>query len=745
MTAPMRPDQPPRGPFDAVGFAKAARKEGLPLEEVVRILRDEGQGQYAKELERVAKDTWGNFGSRVAYGTGMGLGNAIAAGAGTAVQKLSGDARPVGTIYGQLKTDADNRERAYRDANPGKALLGDATGGVLSSLVVPGGRAAAGATAAKTAGKTAATAGRLFQRATQPFGNATWAGRAGNAAVLGGEMAGTSGAINAEGGLGERAKQGLLEGLVGAGLGFGLSAGLDGGKTLVKGGYQMLPETFREGVAATADNARQGVSRRLGAVAEAVAPRGDEASPLRRILAGTARGAANATAPAAAEPGLARVINRLQKQGMTIKDLERLSQQADGPDILAELIGQRGIDDLNATRNLGNTAPDQIRKALDERAANEADRWLATLDRMMPTPTVDPGTYRATRMAAAEQTAGPLYRQSQPNLVPPDATAGVMARLRRLRDDGIDVWKLAKASDEGMPPMPAEDELPTLTVAQWQRLRQVTDKLGKYGETEAPAYAIERQAIERLRSIRDEIDDLAKGAGGEPFVQADAAIASGEGASESFSAGYRAAQMARSGDEVQRLLQGARDPEAFRQGIAAYRQQQVMAVRDGAAGAVQNPFAPAVASERSRMITKAGLRDPNMMPEVERLAESGANRLSTRNQVLGGSPTAQRAASMAENIDGMPVNPLEAVTNPAGTASRGLSALWDGARRRVLGDEMDAYSNILLSGAPGRMPRELMLQRLQSLYPVLESQWAQEVLRRGRAGQMGAEAVGGRR
>lgn len=727
MTAPVRFDPPTRRrTFDYVGFAKAARQQGVPLDEIARVLTEEGHGDYATELLRAREPSGTNFVGQVAENLPMGLGRPLQALGGAAVQKLSGDDRDFGAIYAQLKADADNRSAAYVDANPKKALGAAVLAGVSSARLNPA----------------------LFaNRVMQPLSRSTVLGRAGNAALGSGTASAVAGAANADGDVGDRARAGATAGALGTLAGGVLSPVMDAGGATGRFLSGQLPERVRARVGRTANRLLEGPARVLEGAADALDT--ETAGPTRRAAAEGLRALTSRQA-GPVDPGVARLITRLQAQGLSLDDLERLSQQADGPDLLAEVIGQRGIDDLNAARNLGHTAPDAAKAALDLRAGGEADRWLDVLERLMPTPTVDPKTYATQRTAAADAVANPLYAQATPRPVPAEATEGVMDRIAQLRADGIDLWKLAKVADEGMPAMPSlepnplgERELPALSVGQWQRLRQAADKLAQYGETEAPAYAIERQAIGRLRSIRDDIDQLAKGYGGQPMVDADAAVAQGQTASEAFASGYRAAQLARSADEVARLAQQSRDPEAFREGIAAYRQQQVQAVRDGGAGSVQNPFTPAMGSPRNRMITRAGLRDATAMPELERLAERGAARLSTRNQVLGGSPTAQRALSAAEamtgTVDGADV--AQALTNPQGVATRGLSALWDQAQRRAVGRDMDAYANVLLAGAPERMTRELMLQRVRALAPLLESQWAQEVFLRGRMGQTAGEQL----
>ena len=696
MTVPIRPDD-----FDAVGFAKAARKQGYTVAQIAEVLERRGHGQYAKELRGSEADTPRNFGMQAADGAAWGLMNPLAAAGGAAVQKLSGDDRDLVSIYRQLRDDANLRSGVYRDANPGKALTGNVVGAVVSGKLNP--------LALKVPG----------------VGNATWGGRALNTGANAAGGAGAASLLNTEEnlrsvqGATRAAKDAATAAAVGGVAGTVLSPLMEGGGNLLKGAYRMLPDAIREGVEAVPTQVAKAMPRAASSTLEM------QGGPT----------AARAAAPTM-DPGAARVINRLQAQGLTLDQLEALSKQADGPDILAELIGEKGVRELGTANILGNRAPDQIRTMLDERAAGESDRWLAALERLMPTPTMDRGTFRATTMAGAKAEADPRYGLTKGLGVPGPETAGVVGRLRQLKDDGLDIWKLAKLADETMPAMPEPEEPTGMTVGQLQRLRQVLDDKIQYGQTDAPMGSIERVANERLRSLRADVDRIAKARGGTPFQEADAFIATGEGQSESFEAGYRAAQMARNPDEVTRLKASARDAEAFRQGMAAYRQEQALAVRDGGAGGITNPFAPAMATERARAVTQGALADPSTMPELEQLATSGANRLRTRGATLGNSATMQRGADVAEAVGGM-VNPLEvgaAMMNPVDAGKRGLSALWQPAARRILGDEMDAMAPYLMAGGPGQQTREEAIAKLRELYPVLQAKWAQDVLLRSRAG-----------
>lgn len=742
MTVPFRPDDTK----DAVAFAAAARKQGFSADQIADALERNGHAQYAKELRGARENSVANAGASAADGVVWGVLNPIAAAAGTAVQKLSGDDRDMGTIYQQLKADGDNRSRAYSDANPGMALGTKVTGAFLS--------------------------GKANPAALRVLGNATMGGRAVNSAVNAGAGSAAASLLNTEENL--RSVQGWKNagtdaakaGGIGAAAGLFASPLLEGAAGLVRGGYRMLPQAFQDGAERAVDNTvGRGTRAVRGAAADAVeklapaspsapslpssssgavVPSGAGAPPAPRSVRDVVRQEARAGVQAVAQgirgtpkgeqpmEGVARIINRLQAQGMSIDELERLSQTADGPDIIAELIGEKGIRDLDAANLLGNKAPDMIRTTLDGRAADELPRWQAALERLSGVKMRDPQAFGREVVDNAMSTARPKYDATQPLPVPDASAAGITARLQELSDDGLNLWNKARLADASFPKEPTDQ----LTVGQLQRLRQVLDDQINYGANPLNQNSIERSAQARLKALRSEVDGIAKRAGGTAFEEADAEVAKAMRKAQAFELGATDGVRAKSPEELTTLAQQSGDPDAFREGIASARQMQVQGMRDGAAGGIQNPYAAAMGSPGARAVTRAGLPSDEAMTEAKFLAERGAKRMGTRNAVLGNSSTTRRGLDVMEQVGGA-VNPMElaaAVANPTQAGARGLSALWTGARRRVLGDQMDEMAPLLLSGADGQMSRADAIAKLRELYPILEAKWAQDVLLRGRAG-----------
>jgi DNA-binding transcriptional MerR regulator len=747
MTPPIRPERRDRSAQIA-----AAQKAGYSLDEIAQWLDDNGEAQQAKELRGATEPTARNFGSQVAEGVMQGVGRPIMAAAGTAMQKLSGDDRPMGEIYGQLKDDVDLKSGAYVQRNPGKAFAGAMTGAVLS--------------------------GKANPMQLKALGNATMLGRAGNASLNAGVSGGVASLLNTHENL--RSLQGIKNAGTDAAKSAGASAALglvaspllDGIGAFGRGAYRMLPDGFRSTVASTVDDAatkvRTGAAKALSggrpalppAPATEVTARPTAKTPMLEQVRAVGRDLktipqwrqqlAEDLAPKGQveiDPGAARFIAKAQKAGYTLADVEELSQRADGPDILAELLGDTGVKATDSARLLGNTAGEDIRRSLDARAFDEAPRWQAALERLSKTGIRDPEAYGKEVIKAAGEEAGPKYTATQGLQVPDSPAASLVRDIATLsKDGGPDIWGTARLADADFPKEPTD----ALTVGQLQRLRQVVDPLINYGSNPMNASSIEAKAQGRLMDLRGSIDRLAKSSGGASFEEADAITAAGYRKARAFEAGTKALR-AKTLEELQRLAADSGDPDAFREGIASARQAEVQAMRDGGAGGVQNPYAPAMSSPQRRAITRAGLPDDASMAEADRLSESGANRMATRNR-MAGSQTIERGLGVTEDAMG-PINPqmaVEAVTNPKGMIGRGVEALWTGAGRKLLGDEMDAASKFYMAGGTPfvnrkgevveQMTREEAIKKLKAMEPALRAKWAQEVMVRSRVGAAAADA-----
>lgn len=697
--------QPER--YDPVRFAREALRKGFSAEEVAEELEADGFGDYARELRATAGSTGKGVTAGLIDGLFGPLGRPMMAAAGTAVQKLSGDDRAPGDIYRQLRDDVENQATVA----PRGGKLAGTVAGAATQAMIPGVRELA----------------RVL-----PGNPATSAGRALQAGTLSGAQTGLQGFLNADADL--RTTRGWREAAGDAalwgGLGFGAGAlasplveGLAAGGSMVA--KAVTPEPVKRAAGRAADAVREGVAEAKNAVA---------------------RGLGRATAPASAgrvDPGAARVLSRMQAQGMTPAQLRQAAQGADDPDMVAELIGDKGVRDLNTALNVGNRAPDEIQQTLEERAADEAGRWVADLQRLTKGTIRDPKTLRARVERIAQAKAAPLYGRTNGRPVPDGAAATVLDEVEALKEVGIDLWKAGRLMDRGFPEAPTEE----MTVGQLKRLRAALDQLIDYSGNPAASSA-ESMAQGRLRALRQEIDGIAKAAGGEDFVAADRIVAQWRRAAEAFEAGATKAKRETTAEGLTRLRDRTGSADAFGKGVASMRMAEVEGLRDGVGGGIQNPFAPAMASPQRRAVTREAMPSEGAMAEAEWLAEQGARRLRTRNEVLGNSATARRVADMAEATGGVPspMDVAQAAASPAAAGMRGISALWNAGQRRALGDEMDAMAPYLLAGAPGaRYTREEAIRRLEEMLPLLQSQWAQQAMRRGAlTGAAGRGAMGNR-
>lgn len=693
-----------RPEFDAVAFAREAQRRGMTMDDVIAELERRGATQYAREL-RSARTPGASLRSGAVEGILPVVGRPIMAAAGTAVQKLSGDDRPLGEIYDQLRADVETRERAAYDANPGLRDLG-VFGGAMVQSIIPG----------------VGQAARVL-----PGNQGTLGGRALQSGMLTGAQTGLQGFLNADGDL--RAK--LLEGSAYAGLGAaGGAAGsvlLEGLGKGIKGGYRLFtPRPVQQAVGDAAE-------RVGGAVRKA------------RDAALTAAGVGPQRPPIRVDPGAARVLNRLQAQEMSIPDLRSAANEVGETGILAEAIGEKGVRDLSTANILGNKAPEQIREALDERARDEATRWQRDLERLTKGRIRDPEAMMERVRQLARRRANKWYQRSAGLPVPDGAAASLLNRVETLRDDaGIDLWKLARSMDETFPKEPTEQ----LSVGELQRLREALDSFIRYNEKTLGTSTAERLAQNRLRGLRGEIDEVTKAAGGEAQVKGDAIYSTYLKRGEAFVAGATKAKSATTDEALRRLQRQTGQPEAFGRGVASMRLAEVDAMRDGMGGGIQNPFVPAMGSPTRRMVTRAAMPTDAAMEEAEMLAQQGQRRLATRNEVLGNSATARRTTDVAEAAAGManPLDVAQAVANPVQGATNASRSLWDAVRRRALGDEMDQTVPYLLAGGT-RSPytRKEAIDRLEQMLPLLQSQWAQQVLRRGVVGGAAGRAATGSR
>lgn len=711
MTPPVRPERPQvTGVIDKV---RKAQQAGYSMDEITAFLEQSGHAPYAQTLRDAKQGSVGMDGVQAAQGAFSGFGDEVMAAGGTLASKIIGDDRPWGEVYTTLRDDVRAKQRINQEANQIRAGAAQVAGALAAGKALPMPNVRLPGTLTSTA------KGRLL-----------------NSAATGALQGGVAGYGSAD--------TDRLEGAaMGAGFGAAGGAMFSAGADFMRKGIG----TARSALRAPAVDAPPILPP---SSSTAVATRA-EPSMLDRVRASTGR------PPAPRQPapdvGARRAIQRLDRQGITTAQLAERSTAADGPDILAETMGERGIRDLRTARMMGHRAPDQIGTALDERAGDELARFQQTHERSSGFGARDATSVQDDARATGNRLAGPLFKQTADLQAPAEEVRGIASMLHGLEQDGINIWRKARAAVGGeFPRSPMADQngqmvpIENMTVGQLRTVRQTLDGAISYGDSERGLNSIERAGRSRLMATRDAVDRLVKSAGGESAQEADATFAASMRRGEAFQQGERAG-LATSEEQIGRMRADAGDDAAFREGRASDVSKKIQRARDGGAGAgVQNPVASTLGTPLARAATRAAYETDEGFNELQRVGEGVSRRLRTRNTVTGGSQTAEKLADATESVaDPQMIQQLMSGNVPGagmGLLTRGYVA----AGRKLVGEEMDEYSRYLLAGAPGQMSREEATRRLAAMEPALRAQWAQQVMARGRtAGTVAGSQAGPRR
>jgi len=749
MTVPFQPDD-----FDAVGFTKAALSKGYSLDKIAGILEQRGHGQYAKELRSSQADNASNFGLQAAEGTMYGIGRPMAAAGGALVQKLTGDGRPLVDIYKQLRDDANIKSNAYASQNPGKAMSAQVLGGVV--------------------------AGRLNPTQLAAFGNATVAGRAGNAAINAGAAGVANSVLNTE--------QDLTtwDGLKNAGLDAGIMGGFsalaggaltpvaEGVGTLVRAGGNALPDALKR----RAMNLAKPVSAARTAAATAVEPTATNlpATAPRPMLDRMRAAAAKAIAPGPrVNPagGEARQMSRMQAQGLTWDELDNRIAQADPTDIFAEVVGEKGVRDLTTQRILGNKAPDQIAKTMRSRAQSETPNLITKAEAELG-PQVDDIAYANERLATARANAKQPYEQFESygflrTKPVKEALVNLNRTIRTLKlGTGVFDEMAAVAQLEG-------DKLPknlfdpqtgllkkALTARQINHLKQALDQI-IYASEPAVINGVkqptrfsdtQRELLKRARNTLVDAADKATeyvddaGQRVSAFKTARDTWAGPVTERNAFQEGQKVASRTIQPVDVPRILDTPQKAAVAR-GASNQVLDELNKVRNAASGGViADPSRVLTGSPvaNARTLVAAG-GDAAKAQRLTQAAEKAANRLGTYRRVMGGSPTAERVGDMGEQIAG-PVNPFEvagAISNPTGAAAGLWQKFATPIGRRLLGDQLDEAARYSLAGADGEMTLQEARDAIKRMEPFLLDYWRKQMVTGSRLGNQAAREFTGRR
>ena len=302
-----------------------------------------------------------------------------------------------GGKYKELRDAIRAKNDAFAAENPKAALAANIAGGVLTGGAVAG--------AAKGAGALG-TAARLV--APRVDATASLAARVGQAARVGG----LTGAV---GGWGAAQEMGDVptSAAIGAGVGAAGGALFAGVGDAVRGARNLA--------------ARVGQGQKAaGAIRQAIRADDPEQTAAKSVL------------------------RRLGAQNSSLDELAARSARADGPDVLGEVIGEKGIRDIRKTRGLGFEAPDVIEETLRTRSRNDVGA-LRGVVRSELGDQVDDATIRPMKLKEAQTAAGPIYRDALDGVtitdgrVPEFLKRPVMARAWKAAGE------LARNDGESMP------------------------------------------------------------------------------------------------------------------------------------------------------------------------------------------------------------------------------------------------------------------------------------------------------
>jgi len=355
----------------------------------------QGPGK-APERASADVDMVKGLGRQAAQGATFGFADELEAGARSALGPRD---------YRTVRDEIRGEDAEFVRNNPGKALAanlvgGVVTGGVLGAAAKGTGAIARGLTASGLAPKADAAA-TLGQRMLQT------AKVGGVAGAVGG--AGVSDAETAAGVVGDAA---LGAGIgAGAGSAFGLGA-----------------ELFRSG--------RNLVSR--------VGQGQTTAGPIRRAI----------RADSPEQSAAKRVIQRAGNQNLTLKQLAERSAAADGPDVLGEVIGEKGIRDIRTARGLGYEAPDMIENSLRTRARNDVGNLRQTVRQELGEQ-VDDAALRPAKVAEAQRLASPIYDEALDGVTITDSRLAEWMQRPAIRSAYSTARSMAANDGQALPPVSA--------------------------------------------------------------------------------------------------------------------------------------------------------------------------------------------------------------------------------------------------------------------------------------------------
>lgn len=515
--------------------------------------------------------------------------------------------------------------------------------------------------------------------------------RIASGAVNGAVQGGAAAALSADGTMGDRVKAGAVGAGVGAGVGgtfAGIAEALRGGKKLVQGGRDFL-------------RARQG-------------------QPVPMTDADAAR----------------ETLPVLARSGKSVDQLRAASDAAEDPDLLAEVMGPRGVRTLGSAHRYG-LKPEPISQTLDARAMDEAPNFANKLQELTGQPIRDAKSVADEALEAARPSFSRDYAAAK--TMPDVESKEVLKIVEELAATKHGRPVLDFAGDLAVldgTTLPTTNPTNRISVANLHHLREGFDR-----QIELAMNSGDTRVAAALESRRSVIDRVLKKAGGPAQVDADAAFAGAKAKGEAFAQGERLRSGAdRAGDTpegLQRAVAESRDKAALRMGAASDLQNSVRRANDGTGGAIGNPVKSGFGSPKAKARSALAFDDPAKFEQAAKSAENVTNRLRTRGQVLHGSQTAER---LADDIQEIAPGFLESLAsgNIPGTLKAGLKVANQGAR----GSSLDRKARILLAGGgEGNLTRNEAIALLEAAERFARGQTVRQSRTAATAGRLAAGEV----
>jgi hypothetical protein len=609
--------------------------------------------------------------SQLMQGASFGFSDEANAGMSALGAKLGGDSRPVRDVYAERVAEERARQAAYSAANPGKSLMLQLAGGLVS-----GGAGAARVAAVRGAGAAAAAAPSMLARAGTVLGAGAGMGALGAA---GASEAPTLGGVAAD-----------------AALGGALGAGFAGAAPIV------------------------------GKVAGTVAP-------VARAAVGAVRTPTTAlrTAEDVGESALLRLAKALQQDKVTPDALRTAGASARPGEIVADLAGPQTQRLVRGSEAVPSAGASTIRRTLADRQAEQGDRVTSALVSAFGADDAPDLVSAARRLEQTRKAAsGRAYREAY-EVAPGEPRTVSASLLTPYLDDPVFRRAMTKAREQfdldvrtgdaptrapifrdvvesvgadGTPVITTAEEIPVAVV---DYLKRGLDAVIESGADGRP---LDRAAARSYRTLRNRLLESVDAEVPE-FAAARQVYAGGMALEEALQRGQDAMRRGTTRADLRATLADLSDGEAeqFRLGALGQLLEDVANTAEGRDVARTIAKSPAMREKLDILLPTDAARD-----EFAALLQSEARMTATGRTIQG-----SRTAPTLQDVDGLTDTGgagwlTGALTAPRQTAMRAAGAVADRVMRADRTRMADELAPLLTTPA-GQVEKVVeLLARAQS-------------------------------